>query len=71
MMLVIFLVVLNIHLMKSVTTVWGDDNTTSDKDGLFSGEQFKIKLLSDSKFIDLEVEGTSSYEINLLNLFLM
>ena len=52
----------------SVITVWGDDNTTSDKDGLFSGEQFKIKLLSDSKFIDLEVEGTSSYEINSIEL---
>ena len=29
----------------SVVTVWGDDNTTSDKDGLFPGEQFNIKLL--------------------------
>ena len=48
----------------SVVTVWGDDNTTSDKDGLFPGEQFNIKLLSDSKFIDLEVEALSSYEIN-------
>ena len=52
----------------SVITVWGDDNTTSDKDGLFSGEQFNIKLLSDSKFIDLEVEGISSYEINSIEL---
>ena len=52
----------------SVITVWGDDNTTSDKDGLFSGDQFIIKLLSDSKFIDLEVEGISSYEINSIEL---
>ena len=52
----------------SVITVWGDDNTTSDKDGLFSGDQFNIKLLSDSKFIDLEVEGISSYEINSIEL---
>ena len=52
----------------SVVTVWGDDNTTSDKDGLFSGEQFNIKLLSDSKFIDLEVEAISSYEINSIEL---
>ena len=48
----------------SVLTVWGDDNTTSYKDGLFSGEQFSLKLLSDSKFVDLEVEGIYSYEIN-------
>ena len=51
----------------SVVTVWGDDNTTSDKDGLFSGEQFYIKLLSDSKFEDLVVtyaSGLCSYEVN-------
>ena len=52
----------------SVVTIWGDDNTTSDKDGLFSGEQFNIKLLSDSKFIDLEVESIYSYEINSIEL---
>ena len=52
----------------SVITVWGDDLTTSYKDGLFSGERFNIKLLSDSKFIDVEVEGVSSYEINSIEL---
>ena len=52
----------------SVVTLWGDDNTTSDKDGLFSGEKFNIKLLLDSKFIDLEVEGISSFEINSIEL---
>ncbi len=55
----------------SVVTVWGDDNTTSDKDGLFSGEQFNIKLLSDSKFEDLEVtyaSGLCSYEVNDIEL---
>ena len=51
----------------SVITVWGDDNTTSEKDGFFSGEQLNLKILSDSKFIDLEVEDIS-YEINSIEL---
>jgi len=51
----------------SVITVWGDDNTTSDKDGFFYGEQINIKLLSDSKIIDSEVEDIS-YEINSIEL---
>ena len=55
----------------SVITLWGDDKTTLNKDGLFVNEVLKFKIW-DTKttkefVVDKWSEGTSSYSVNGVN----
>ena len=54
----------------SAITIWGDDETTVDKDGLYVGEKFDVKLFRHNSSIleDILVhswkQGSGSYSIN-------
>ena len=52
----------------TVVTVWGDDATTTSKDGMFVSELVSFKLWNNNEVQDLAVlnwiEGSSSYQVN-------
>ena len=52
----------------SVLTVWGDDETTTSKDGMLISELVSFKLWNNNEVKDLTVlnwiEGSSSYQVN-------
>ena len=52
----------------TVVTVWGDDATTTSKDGMLVSESVSFKLWNNNEVQDLAVlnwiEGSSSYQVN-------
>ena len=54
----------------TVVTIWGDDETTEEKDGLFVGEEFIIKLFRSNENITEVInihrweEGSGFYSVN-------
>ena len=52
----------------TVVTVWGDDATTSSKDGMFISESVSFKLWNNNVVRDFKVlnwiEGSASYQVN-------
>jgi len=58
----------------SVVTIWGDDDLTDKKDGLYIGEQFIIKLWRNNESIEEIIvvdswqEGNGNYSINSISI---
>ncbi len=55
----------------TAVTVWGDDATTSSKDGLEVSEAVSFKVWTSEKVLDFTVnewtEGSSSYHVDAIN----
>ena len=55
----------------TVLTLWGDDEYTSKKDGMYVGEQPIFKILEHSKSKNLSIqnwsEGSDVYQVNAIN----
>ena len=60
----------NYNENNSVITIWGDDNLTTEKDGLLPGEKLNISLLRINENIEEEInimswtQGNGYYSIN-------
>ena len=54
----------------SAITIWGDDDLTNDKDGLYNGEEFTLKLWRHNQNIEEAIiiidwkEGSGTYQTN-------
>ena len=55
----------------TVLTIWGNDEITTDKDGMYVSEQTSFKVLEKDLIRDLKIqlwaEGSELYEVNAIN----